>query len=90
LTGLPVIINRRPGTPVPELTDDICVKVDNAARSYRDALETLIRDNRRRENLGRTAGAHARANWSPQVTERVFVDVYRQVIGRRQAAGQIM
>jgi glycosyltransferase involved in cell wall biosynthesis len=84
LTGLPVVINRRRGAPVPELTDDICLLVDNTAESYRQALERLITDAGFRERLGRSAYAHAQAHWSPAVTEAKFVAIYRRFL----AAGE--
>lgn len=80
LTGLPVIINRRLGKPVPELTDDICVLVTNSVESYRDALARLIADNDYRERLGRTAYVHAQENWSPAATEAKFATIYRQIL----------
>jgi glycosyltransferase involved in cell wall biosynthesis len=76
LTGLPVVINRRRGTPVPELTDNICLLVPNTVEGYRQALERLIADSDYRERLGRAAYAHAQANWSPAVTEAKFVAIY--------------
>jgi len=84
LTGLPVVINRRQGAPVPELTDDICLLIPNTAEDYRLALERLMADAGYRERLGRTAYAHAQANWSPAETEAKFVAIYRRVL---QASG---
>jgi len=87
LTGLPVVINRRNGAPVPELTDDICLLVENTVDSYRRALERLMGDDRYRESLGRSAYAHAQRHWSPAATEAKFVTIYRGLIeGRRGAA----
>jgi glycosyltransferase involved in cell wall biosynthesis len=83
LTGLPAIISRRPGQPVPELADDICVLVDNTPEAYRAALNGLISNDVKREQLGRGAFAHARANWAPETTEAVFVDVYRNLLAAR-------
>ena len=80
LTGLPVVINRRLGAPVPELSDDICLLVPNTVEGYRHALERLIVDSGYRERLGRTAYAHAQANWSPTVTEAKFVAIYRGIV----------
>ena len=82
LTGLPVVINRRPSVPVPELTPDICVLVENTAASYRDALKGLIADHRFREDLGRNAGRVARSKWHPAITESRYVDIYRNVLSR--------
>lgn len=84
LTGLPVVVNRRPGEPVPELTADICVLVDNDAASYRAALEKLISDHAFRERLGRAAFAHARSHWAPEKTEAAYVAVYRELLEKRR------
>jgi len=86
LTGVPVVINRRLGAPVPELTDDICMLVSNSTEGYRQALERLINDDDYRERLGRAAYAHAQKNWSPAVTEAKFVSIYRNLL---DAQGQV-
>jgi glycosyltransferase involved in cell wall biosynthesis len=85
LTGLPAIINKRPGDPVPELTDEICMLVENTPAGYGAALHRLISDNGARERLGRSALAHARSRWSPAVTEAKFVDIYRELLEGRPA-----
>ena len=85
LSGLPVIVNRRPGDPVPELTDEICMLVDNTPDGYGMALQRLISDDAARERLGRSALAHARARWSPAATEAKFVEIYRELLGNRTA-----
>jgi glycosyltransferase involved in cell wall biosynthesis len=79
VTGLPVLLNRRPGAPVPELTPDICLLVPNTVEDYRAALERLIADSEIRERLGRAAAARADKSWGPEVTEAHFVDVYRRL-----------
>jgi glycosyltransferase involved in cell wall biosynthesis len=78
LTGLPVVINRRKGSPVPELTEDICMLVDNTVESYRDALVKLMTDHELREKLGRCAYRHAQENWAPAITEARFAQIYQQ------------
>lgn len=84
LTGLPVVVNRRPGTPVPELSGDICLLVDNRCESYRAALERLISDDAFRERLGRAAYAQARANWAPEKTEAAYVEIYRGLLAKQR------
>lgn len=81
LAGLPVLLNRRRGAPVPELTDDICVLAPNTVEGYHQALERLITDDQFREKLGRTAWAHAQEYWSPERTEAKFVGIYRRIAG---------
>lgn len=79
LTGLPVVMNRRLGTPVPELDGvDITRFVDNTTLGYRSAINELMRDDHMREQLGRRAREYAAARWSPEVTERKVVEIYRR------------
>lgn len=90
VTGLPVVINRRPGAPVPELTDEIAVLVDNTVDGYRHAIVHLLTDHAARAALGRRALAHSRRVWSPAATEARFAEIYRQYRRRPpadQAAG---
>lgn len=82
LTGLPLVINRRLGEPVPELTPDICMLVDNSVAGYGDALRRLIADDRFREELGRGAGREAQSKWHPAITESRYVDIYRNLLSR--------
>lgn len=81
LTGLPVILNRRVGRPVPELEDVPCVFVENTVEGYRDALLGLIGDDGRREALGRAARTHAVARWGPARTEARFAAIYGELMG---------
>ncbi len=83
LTGLPCVVNRRIGEPVPELHGDFVRLVDNTAAAYQAALAELIGDNASREALGRRAHAHAQANWSPARTEAKVVAIYRSLLDRR-------
>ena len=83
LTGLPCIINRRIGQPVPELQGDFVKLVENTSEGYRSALAELIANDAAREALGRRAFAHAKANWSPAVTEAKVVAIYRSMLERR-------
>ncbi|MBM3554988.1 MAG: glycosyltransferase family 4 protein [Alphaproteobacteria bacterium] len=81
LTALPVVFTRHPGQPTPELSDDICVLVDNTPEAYRAALERLIADRGLRARLGTTAYERAKANWAPEAAEARYVELYRRVIG---------
>ena len=71
LTGLPCIINRRIGQPVPELQGDFVRLVENTSEAYRSASPAGRRMMRR--GAGRRAYAHAQAKWSPAVTEAKVV-----------------
>lgn len=86
LTGLPVIINRRRGEPVPELTEDICRLVDNTEDGYWEALRHMLDDHAAREALGRRAWAHAQEHWAPARTEAKFVEVYKRIMNQSRSA----
>jgi glycosyltransferase involved in cell wall biosynthesis len=82
LTGMPTIINRRIGAPVPELQGDFVMLVENSVEGYRTALERLIADHAFREQLGRRAYAHVRERWAPEKTEAKYVEIYTRVIAQ--------
>jgi glycosyltransferase involved in cell wall biosynthesis len=79
LTGLPVVLNRRRGEPVPELQGDFLLLVENTPEDYFQALQKLLTDHEFREQLGRKAYAHAQEYWAPAKTEAKFVEIYRQL-----------
>lgn len=81
LTGLPVVINKRKGEPVPELEGDFVLKVNNSKEEYLAALKYLLNDNEARASLGRRALEHAHIHWSPEVTERKYASIYRKLLG---------
>src|SRR3546814_19504096 len=63
LTGLPVVINRRIGSPVPEFEKgDFLRLVDNPVDDYRAALDALLTEQPARGALGRRAFPTAHAN----------------------------
>ena len=83
LTGLPVVINRRRGSPVPEFEGDWIRLVDDTPEAYRQALHDLLSDDVEREALGRRAYAHAAERWAPERTEQRLADVHRQALAVR-------
>jgi len=80
LTGMPVVINRRIGDPVPELQGDFVRMVDNSEEGYLSALKELLEDDAKRSALGRKAFDHAMANWSPAVTEAKYASIYQEFL----------
>jgi glycosyltransferase involved in cell wall biosynthesis len=80
LTGLPVLLNRRSGAPVPELTPEIASLVEDRPDSWARALTTLIEDAEIREQLGRRGAAVAWRRWAPEATEAAFVEIYRGLL----------
>lgn len=87
LTGLPVVINRRDGEPVPEFSEGDFVRlVDNSPQAYQSALRELLANHAGREALGRRAFAHARTRWDPKITEAKYVAVYKELLGANHGA----
>ncbi|AKR57788.1 hypothetical protein XM25_18765 [Devosia sp. H5989] len=87
LTGLPVVINRRIGAPVPEFEEgDFLRLVENTVDDYLGALRQLLENDEERAALGRRAYAHANAHWSPAITEAKFAGIYRTILAKRGAA----
>jgi len=88
LTGLPVVINRRHGPPVPELADaDIVHFVESSVEGYYRALSSFADDQSARETLGRRAFEYAKRHWDPAVTTAKYVEVYRRVM--QKADGRV-
>ncbi len=85
LTGLPVVINRRLGQPVPELRGDFVSMVENSVDGYYHALKRLIEDDNLREQLGRRAYAHANEHWAPAKTEANFAEVYERIMANSES-----
>lgn len=84
LTGLPVVINRRLGAPVPEFEEgDFLRLVENTVDDYLLALRHLLEDDEGRAVLGRRAFVHAHAHWSPVITEAKFAGIYRTILAKR-------
>lgn len=79
LTGLPVVVNRRQGEPTPELTPEICVLVENTVEGYYTALNELLRDDERRELLGRAARKRSHDSWAPERSEARLADAHRRI-----------
>lgn len=80
LVGLPVVINRRRGQPVPELQGDYVFMVDDSVEGYEGAFRKLIGDDRFRESLGQKGFKHARTHWAPERMEARLVEIYRRYL----------
>ncbi len=81
LTGLPCVVNRRIGAPVPEFEEGNFVRlVDNTVDGYGTAIADLIGSDSNRADLGKRAWTHAQAHWSPARTEEKVVEIYRSFI----------
>jgi glycosyltransferase involved in cell wall biosynthesis len=80
LVGLPVMLNYRPEPQVPELTPDICLRVQNSPAGYKEGLNLMLRDQGFRERLGRYGYERAQRAWAPEETEQEFSRIYRHFL----------
>jgi len=81
LTGLPVIVTRRIGLPVPEFEEqDIVHLTEDGVDAWWHSLSALLADDASREALGRRARLHAEKHWSPRITEAKIVSLYQVLI----------
>ncbi len=80
LTGLPVLLNKRRGTQVPELQGDWVRLVPDTPDSYARGLQELLSSGEQREALGRRAREHSRDHYSPEKTEAAYADFYRSLL----------
>ncbi|MEJ7784794.1 MAG: glycosyltransferase [Solirubrobacteraceae bacterium] len=80
LTGLPVLLNRRSGRPVPELQGGLCRFVESSVAGYREGLRELLGDDAAREELGRRGRREAVERYAPDRTEERFADIYRSLL----------
>lgn len=82
LVGLPLLLNYRScGDQVPELSDEICLRVPNTEEGYISGLNRLINDEDYRLNLGHSACRHASAHWSLEQAEEQYKNTYLQFAG---------
>ena len=79
LAGLPVIINRRKGEPVPEWRDDFIHLVDNTPDSYKRAIMDLLKDHQERKRLGQAGYAFSAKNWGPGKAEAKIEKIYQRI-----------
>lgn len=80
LTGLPIIVNRRPRGASDELDSDWLVQVEDTKSGYLNAMRRLADDQEEREQLGHRAYEYACNHWAPEKMEAKVVEVYRQLI----------
>lgn len=80
LTGMPIIINRRPGLQVPELKGKHVYFVKNTTKSYTAGITKLLNNLKLRQNLGSAAKKISQKKWSPKITEKHFVNIYQKLL----------
>ncbi len=79
LSGLPIIVNELPKGRVPEYEDGWVTLVENSAKGYGDALNTLMDQNKRIE-LGTLAKEYSNTHWNPAETENKYAELYKKLM----------
>lgn len=79
LAGLPLMINYRKGAQVPELNDEICLRVENTVEGYREGISALMSSTEKRKSLGQNSYNEAQRRWSPKMCESAYVSVYKEL-----------
>jgi len=87
LAGLPVVLNRRHGEPVPELAGGLGLLVGNSTAGYAAAIKTLFADERVRRALGQRGREEAERRFHPRIMEQRVADLYRELLGRSDREG---
>jgi len=79
LTGLPIIVNKRPRAR-DELDADWLLQVEDTRAGYMAGIAELMQNEEERERLGRLARAYAREHYAPDAMEEKIVEIYRGLL----------
>jgi glycosyltransferase involved in cell wall biosynthesis len=85
LTGLPIIVNKRPGGARDELNADWLLQVEDTKDGYSRGIRELTENNTKRERLGHAAYDHAHKNWDPHDLEQKAARLYQRILERSQS-----
>ena len=80
LTGTPTIINSDLGDNVMEFSKDIVQYAPNSIEGYKQAIQGLLNDNRRREQIGLSGYCFAAKTFSSKDTESKFARLYSRYV----------
>lgn len=79
LAGLPLIVNKPSSKEaIPELSDDLCLVVDDSPLGYLNGMKKLIKDETFRASLGQYTYKIAQDKWSPLKCEKTYEMIYRK------------
>jgi len=80
LTGLPIIVNKRNGKQVKEITESGIILVDNNENMIKKEMEKLINNQNYREEIAKKINKYAWTHFNPQQIENKIVKVYEKVL----------
>jgi glycosyltransferase involved in cell wall biosynthesis len=81
LTGTPTIINSDLGDNVMEFSKEIVQYAPNSIEGYKQAIQCLLHDNRRREQIGLSGYGFAAKTFASKDTESKFARLYSRYVG---------
>lgn len=81
LAGLPIILNRHPLEPIPDLEGDWVTLCDNSPDGYGEVIKRFAEREDLRADFGKRALQHAKENFYPEVMESKTVALYRELMG---------
>lgn len=80
LSGLPIIVNKRPSEAHDELDGEWLVQVEDSKEGYLDAMRRLVSRPEERQRLGRKAYAYAQEHWDPHRMEAEVARIYTSLM----------
>jgi glycosyltransferase involved in cell wall biosynthesis len=80
IAGLPIVLNRRVGPAVPELTADLCRLVPNTTDAFAAAFRDLFDDEERRHTIGARARVVALDRYDPRRLELRMAGIYQELL----------
>lgn len=86
LAGMPCVVNRRDGEPVPEIPADAVMYVEGGDVGYRDAIEALLSDEALRRTLGHKGRKFAQRTFAPAAMESAVSGIYAEL---SEGAGRV-
>ncbi len=80
LSGLPIIVNKRPTEAHDELDGDWVVQAEDSRTGYLNAMRRLLGSLENRERLGHRAYAYAHEKWDPNRMEAEVAKIYENLM----------
>ena len=80
IAGLPLLLNKHPIEPIPELDGGWITLCENTPDDYRQAIEKFMDSELYRADCGQLALNHAQLNFQPEVMEKKTVTLYEELL----------
>ena len=80
IAGLPLLLNKHPIEPIPDLEGGWITLCENTPDDYRRAIERFMSSESYRSQWGQLALHHAQLNFEPEVMEEKTVNLYQELL----------